>query len=398
LPRTGAVIVAAGRSERMGGLEKVLAPLAGAPLLLHSIRAFEKADGVDEIVVVTRGDLLDRVHRLVAAANCAKVKGVVQGGKTRAESSRHGLCALSQEIELVLVHDGARPLVTADLITRVTQAAAATGAAIPGVAPVATIKRSRNGASAGTVDREELREAQTPQGFRRDVLAKAFAAALRDHFDATDEAATVERTGVPVSIVEGERRNLKITVPEDLIVAEALAAGHAPPQTTRVGIGRDVHRLVEGRRLVLGGVEIPYGKGLAGHSDADVLAHAVCDALLGAVGRGDLGEHFPDTDPRWKDVSGAELLERTVEILREVGYVPVNVDASVCAEAPRLAPWRERMVENLSAALRLPASRVSVKFGTSEGLGFEGRGEGISADAVALVGRVPGVLGASESR
>jgi 2-C-methyl-D-erythritol 4-phosphate cytidylyltransferase/2-C-methyl-D-erythritol 2,4-cyclodiphosphate synthase len=375
----------------MGGLEKALAPLAGEPLLLHSIRTFEKADDVDEIVVVTRRDLLERVHQLVERAGCVKVKGVVQGGRTRSESSRHGLGALSQDVELVLVHDGARPLVTRELIARVAAAAAETGAAIPGVVPIATIKREENGASAGTVDRSDLREAQTPQGFRRDLLARAYAAAMKDRFEGTDEAATVERTGTPVAIVEGERRNLKVTVPEDLVVAEALSAGQAPPQTTRVGTGRDVHRLVPDRPLILGGVEIPHTTGLLGHSDADVLAHAIGDALLGAAGRGDLGQHFPDTDPEWKDVSGSELLTRIVEILREVGYVPVNVDATVCAQAPRLAAWREHMIENIAAALRLPVSRVSVKFTTSEGLGFEGREEGISADAVALIGKLPGI-------
>ena len=373
----------------MAGLEKALVPLAGQPLLLHSVRAFEKSDAIDEIIVVTRRDLVERVHRLVDDAGLAKVKRVVRGGRTRGESSRHGLGALSKDVEIVLVHDGARPLVSDELIRRVAETAVEKGAAIPGVTPVATIKREENGSSAGTVDREHLREAQTPQGFRRELLARAFAAAVREKFEATDEAATVERTGQTVAIVEGDRRNLKVTVPEDLVVAEALSAGLAPPQTSRIGFGKDVHRLVEGRPLRLGGVEIPFEKGLAGHSDADVLAHAVCDALLGAAARGDIGDHFPDRDDAWKDASGADLLRRTVEILREVGYVPVNVDATVCAQAPRLAPYRERMVEGLARALRMPESRVSVKFTTTEGLGFEGRGEGISATAVALVGRIP---------
>ncbi len=390
MPKTGAVIVAAGRGARMGGMEKALAPLAGEPLLLHSVRAFEKTEVVDEIVVVTRRDLLEKVHRIVKRAGCTKVKGVVQGGKTRGESSRHGLGALSKDVDLVLVHDGARPLVSEELIERVAEAAAETGAAIPGVTPTATIKRTENGASAGTVDRRELREAQTPQGFRRSVLARAFAEAVKEHYEGTDEAAAVERTGETVTIVEGDRKNLKVTIPEDLAVAEALSAGFTAAQTTRIGIGRDVHRLVEGRPLVLGGVRVPHPKGLLGHSDADVISHAICDALLGAAGKGDLGQHFPDTDKEWKGVSGAELLTRTVEILREVEYVPVNVDVTVCAQAPRLATYREEMIGNVARALRLPTSHVSVKFTTTEGLGFEGREEGISADAVVLVGRVFG--------
>ena len=388
MPKTGAVIVAAGRAERMAGLEKVLAPLAGTPLLLHSVRAFEECEVIDEVVVVTRDTLLDRVHDLVERDGLAKVKAVVRGGDTRQESSRHGLSALSPDVEVVLIHDGARPLVSAELIDRVARAAA-DGPVIPGVPPVSTIKREENGRSAETLDRERLREAQTPQGFRRGVLARAFAAAMRDGLHGTDEATVVERLGEPVTIVEGERRNLKVTVPEDLVVAEALVQGQAPPQTTRVGHGYDVHRLVEGRPLWLGCVKIPFDRGLQGHSDADVLAHAICDALFGAVGLGDLGKHFPDTDEEWEGASGEDLIGRTVEILREVGYVPVNVDATVRAQAPPLAPHREGMVENLARALGMPTTRVSVKFTTTEGLGFEGRGEGISATAVALVGRIP---------
>lgn len=388
MPKTGAIIVAAGRSERMAGVEKALAPLAGVPMLLHSVRAFQACDRIHEIVVVTRADLQARVQELLERDGVTKLHGVVKGGETRDESSRHGLSALSRDVEIVLVHDAARPLVTGALIERVAEAAAAGGAALPGVPPVATIKREDSGRSAGTVDRRSLREAQTPQGFRRDVLAKAFAAAMKDGFRGTDEAACVERTGARVALVEGDRRNLKVTVPDDLLLAEALLSGHAPPRITRIGFGRDVHRLVAGRPLILGGVTVPHDKGLDGWSDADVLAHAVCDALLGAAGAGDLGVHFPDTDETWKGVSGAALLARTVEILRETGYVPVNIDATVSAQAPRLAPHRRAMIANLARAAGLPESRVSVKFTTTEGLGFEGAGEGISTDCVAMVGQV----------
>ena len=388
-PRTGAILVAAGRSERMAGLDKVLTPVGGRPVLLHSLLAFESCDAVDEIVIVTRAELEGRVNALAEASGCTKVRFVVRGGDTRAESSRHGLGALSKETEIVLVHDAARPLVSADLIRRVAAAAVATGAALPGVPPVATIKREEDGHSVGTLDRATLREAQTPQGFRRGVLAKAFAAALRDKFVGTDEASLVERTGATVALVPGERRNVKITVPEDLAVVEALLGGGTPPRQTRVGLGFDVHALVEGRPLILGGVEIPHAKGLLGHSDADVLSHAVCDALLGAAALGDIGLHFPDTDAAWKDAPGAKLLARTVEILRDSGYVPVNVDVTVAAQVPRLAPYRESMVAHLAEHLRLPRSRVSVKFTTTERLGFEGREEGISATAIALVGRIP---------
>ncbi len=388
-PRVAAVIVAAGRSERMAGLDKMLTPLAGRPVVMHSLLAFQRSDLVDEIVLVAREELEERLRLLAENAGVSKLRFVVRGGATRAESSRHGVGALSKETEVVLVHDAARPLVSAELIARVVDAAIRENAAIPAVPVVATIKQEEDGAATATVDRSRLREAQTPQGFRRGVLARAFAAAIRDGFHGTDEASLVERTGARVAIVAGEARNVKITVPEDLAVADALLSGTAPPQQTRVGIGFDVHRLVEGRPLVLGGVEIPHRLGLFGHSDADVVAHAVCDALLGAAALGDLGDHFPDHDPAWKNASGAKLLARTVEILRVSGYVPVNVDVTVAAQAPTLAAWRAAMTSNVARNVRLPESRVSVKFTTTERLGFEGREEGIAATAVALVGRIP---------
>lgn len=387
--RTGAVIVAAGSSDRMGGIDKVMVPLAGLPLVLHSVRAFQQVDEVAEVVVVTRGELLEPLRERCLLGGFDKVTRVVEGGATRAESSRHGLSALSRDIDVVLIHDAARPLVSAAVIRRVLEAAWADGAALPGVVPVATIKREENGDSVETVDRGSLREAQTPQGFHRKTLARGFAAALRDHYVGTDEASLVERIGERVRLVEGERRNLKVTVPEDLAVAEALLAGRTPPQRMRIGFGFDVHRLEEGRPLILGGVTVDHSRGLAGHSDADVLSHAICDALLGAAGLGDLGAHFPDTDAEWKDASGHLLLSRTVAILQDSGYVPVNVDATVCAQSPRLSPHREAMVRNLAMALRLPESRVSVKFTTTERLGFEGREEGMSASAVAQVGQLP---------
>ncbi|GJM44707.1 MAG: bifunctional enzyme IspD/IspF [Gemmatimonadota bacterium] len=388
-PRVGAVIVAAGSSSRMSGLDKVLAPLAGTPLVLHSVRVFQDSPHVHEIVIVTRPELEPRLHELAERHGLTKVKRVVRGGRTRAESSRHGVSALSQDVELVLVHDGARPLVTGEVVTRVVEAATLDGAAIPGVPPVPTIKREANGASAGTLDRAELREAQTPQGFHRSLLARAFAAVMKEGLEPSDEAAMVEHLGERVTIVAGERRNLKVTVPEDLVVAEALLAGRTPPQQTRVGIGYDVHRLEEGRPLILGGVTIAHAKGLLGHSDADVLSHAIVDALFGAAGVGDLGHHFPDTDAEWEGASGERLLVAAVEILRDSGYVPTNVDATVSAQAPQLAPHRAAMIAHLARALLLPEQRVSVKFTTTERLGFEGREEGISATAVVQIGSLP---------
>lgn len=373
----------------MGGVDKTMAPLAGRPLLWHSVAAFERSPWVDEIVVVTREDLEDSVRALFAGEAFPKVRAVTRGGATRQESSRRGVAALSGDREIVLIHDGARPLVSDAVIARVVGAAVDVGAALPGVPPVATIKREEDGRSAETLDRTRLREAQTPQGFRRDVLARALAAAEADGYAGTDEASLVERAGDPVACVEGERRNLKVTVPEDLTLAAALLGGGGASPVPRIGYGLDIHRLVPGRPLILGGVEIPHALGLEGHSDADVVAHAICDALLGAVAAGDIGEHFPDTDDTWKGASGARLLAGTVEILRGFGYVPVNVDVAVSAQAPKLAPYRAEMRANVARALGLSENAVSIKFGTTERLGFEGREEGMSATAVALVVESP---------
>jgi len=297
-----------------------------------------------------------------------------------------GFAASRASADVVLVHDAARPFVSADLITRVIDAAAAHGAAVPAHQARDTVKR---GPSAGspvveTLPRETIWLAETPQGFRRDVLADA----IRENGgeDVTDEATLVERAGKPVYLVEGDERNVKITTAADLERARALIEpGKINREDFRVGAGYDLHRLVEGRRLVLAGVHVPFDKGPLGHSDGDVVSHALCDALFGAAAIGDIGRHFPNTDPRWKDVAGPDFLGQTQVLIRNAGWRIVSVDVTVLLERPKLSPHADAIRREIALALGLSESAVSVKAKTNEGVDAVGRGEAIAAHAVAVI-------------
>jgi 2-C-methyl-D-erythritol 2,4-cyclodiphosphate synthase len=284
---------------------------------------------------------------------------------------------------VVVVHDAARPLVSGRLIERVVAAAAESGAAIAALAAHDTVKRARHGIVTGTLPREEIYLAQTPQAFRMSVLRDALAI----DEDATDEAALAARAGHAVRVVDGEAENIKITTPDDLRRAESWLAGPPPALAVRIGNGYDLHRLVAGRRLVLGGVAIPFEKGLDGHSDADAVCHAVTDAILGAAGRGDIGRHFPDTDPMWKDADSLVLLSRAAAVVHAAGYDVANVDVVVIAQRPRLAPHAAAMEANLARALGVDPSQISVKGKTNEGVDSMGVGDSIAVHAVALLHR-----------
>ncbi len=250
-----------------------------------------------------------------------------------------------------------------------------------------TVKQTRQTWVEHTLSRETIYLAQTPQAFRREVLRDALALTA----DATDEAALAEQAGHRVRIVEGEATNIKITTPDDLVIATAISLERdgfsraAPARTGRAGVGYDLHRLEEGRPLILGGITIPFDRGLIGHSDADAVCHAITDAVLGAATAGDIGRHFPDTDPRWRGASSIDLLRRAAEIVREGGFEVGNVDASVIAERPKLAPYIDAMRANIAGALGIPADRVSIKGKTNEGVGELGRGEAIAVHAIALI-------------
>jgi 2-C-methyl-D-erythritol 4-phosphate cytidylyltransferase/2-C-methyl-D-erythritol 2,4-cyclodiphosphate synthase len=284
-----------------------------------------------------------------------------------------------------VIHDAARPFVADDTIRRTVAAAVETGAAIAAIAARDTVKRAGpNSIVSATLPREEIYLAQTPQAFRTSVLKEALALGV----DATDEAMLAEQAGHVVRIVEGDPRNLKITTADDLAVAERLL-GRAPPAASvlRIGNGYDLHRLVAGRPLVLGGVTIPFDKGLLGHSDADAICHAVTDAVLGAAGAGDIGRHFPDSDPAWKGANSVALLQRAMAIVKSFGFGIVNVDVVVIAQKPKLAPYIDAIRANLATALECDASQVSVKGKTNEGVDSMGAGESIATHAVALLVR-----------
>ncbi|HLH81435.1 MAG TPA: 2-C-methyl-D-erythritol 4-phosphate cytidylyltransferase [Chthonomonas sp.] len=412
--RVGVIIPAAGQARRFtSGNNKIWAELAGRSLLQHVLAVFETHPRVGTIVVVAGATERDAVEDV--AKDYKKVHRVVVGGATRAESVYQGLEALPAACEYVLVHDAARPLVSFALIERVLEATLRFGAAVPGLPLSDTVKRvDGEGFVRATVPRTVrtaegtlggLTAVQTPQGARVELLRRAYAHWAFQDGEPTDEASLIEALGEPVAVVEGDFFNIKITRPEDLPRAEqfyALLHSQAEEKMMperhdvemslcyRTGFGYDVHAFAEpqsGRKLVLGGVEIPHTRGLEGHSDADVLLHAICDALLGAASLGDIGILFPNTDPAYRNISSLKLLEAVRDRLQEAGWQIENVDATLVAEAPKLRPYRERIQHTIADCLRIAPARVSVKATTNERMGFIGREEGIACSAVATLRR-----------
>ena len=388
-----AVVPAAGAGRRLGSAEKKqFLSLAGRPLLVHTLERLHSWPRLTGSIVVVPLDEVSRVCGMIEGAGVQGVLAVVPGGAERQESVALGLAALTatanpSDDDVVLVHDAARPFPPVQLFDDLLDAAFPDGALL--ALPCAdTLKREESGAVGGTVDRAGLWQAQTPQAFPIGLLRRALDRAREQGEAGTDEASLVERLGHRPRLIRGVAGNFKITEAEDLALAETVA-GRA--QKLSVGHGYDVHRLVPGRKLILGGVEMEHSAGLLGHSDADVLAHAVADACLGAAGRGDLGRWFPDTDPKWEGVSSLVLLEEISLGLRATGHVVQRVDATLVAQRPKVAAHVLLMQRNLEQALGMKPGEVTVKATTTEGLGFEGRGEGISAHAVAVVyGPSPG--------
>ena len=343
-----------------------------------------RSDRIAEIVVALPPELAANPPAYLQGSR--KPIHIVQGGERRQDSVANAFARVSASAELILIHDAARPMVSADLIGRTIDAAAEHGAAIAALQATDTVKRGNaDRVIVDTLPRTEIFLAQTPQVFRASVLRDALALA-RTSADATDEAMLAEQAGHHVRLVEGDSRNMKITTPADLESAER--ALRAAPATLRVGNGYDLHRLVAGRPLILGGVTIPFDKGLDGHSDADAVCHAVTDAVLGAIGAGDVGRHFPDTDPEWKGANSIVLLMRAADIVRGAGYAVGNVDVVVIAQRPKLVPYVDAMRASLAKALGIDAAQVSVKGKTNEGVDATGAGEAIAVHAVALVCRV----------
>lgn len=382
-----ALIVAGGHGARFGAdVPKQYLALGGVPVIRRTVQAFLSHPDVGAVRVVVRaGD--EALYREAVAG--LDLLDPATGGDTRQESVRRGLeSAANTPPATVLVHDAARPLTPHDVITRVVAALQDGPAAIPALPVQDTLKRQRaddDRALVGeTIDRRGLWRAQTPQGFRYpEILAahRQFAGIAL-----TDDAAVAERAGLPVTIVPGDESTMKITTHDDLVRAEGLLAADSQ---VRIGFGFDVHRFMPGDRIILGGVEIPSEMALDGHSDADVVLHALTDALLGAVAAGDIGQHFPPSDPQWKGAASDRFVRHAADIVRAAGGTVVNVDITVIAEQPRIGPHRAAMVERIAAILGIHPSRVGIKATTTERLGFTGRGEGLAAQAAVSVRLLP---------
>jgi 2-C-methyl-D-erythritol 4-phosphate cytidylyltransferase / 2-C-methyl-D-erythritol 2,4-cyclodiphosphate synthase len=374
-----AIIAAAGAGTRLGaGKPKQLLDIGGGSMLYHSVQAFLVHPRVSEVVLVKPAGPLALAFS--GGAELGKLR-TVDGGDRRQDSVAKGFDATSLDADVVLIHDAARPFVSASLIDRTIDAAAEHGAAIAALQSRDTVKRVDNGVITETIARETVYLAQTPQGFRRDVLAQAVALG-RTGVEATDEAALAERIGARVHVVDGEPGNIKITTAEDL---EAARRRGSSSSAARIGTGYDLHVLVEGRPLIVAGVRIASDRGALGHSDADVACHAATDALLGAAALGDIGGHFPDTDPRWKGADSIELLRASARLIRDAGFEPVNLDVTIVLERPKIKDAIGAMRARLAEAIGVDASCVSVKGKTNEGVDAIGRGEAIAAHAVALL-------------
>jgi 2-C-methyl-D-erythritol 4-phosphate cytidylyltransferase/2-C-methyl-D-erythritol 2,4-cyclodiphosphate synthase len=378
-----ALVVAAGQGTRFGGsVPKQYLPLGGACVLRHALAAFAGHRRIGGVLTAIRPEDRGRFDRATAGLD---VLPPVAGGETRQDSVRLGLEALArQRPDRVLIHDGARPFPDSGLIDRVIDGLDRAAAAIPCLPVSDTVKRVEDGVIRGTVDRTLLWRAQTPQGFRFNAILAAHRGAAGSA--STDDSAIAEAAGLAPLQVGGSDANLKITTPEDLAAAERLLAARLGD--VRVGQGFDVHPFGPGSRLWICGVAIPHGAGLVGHSDADVGLHALTDAVLGAIAAGDIGMHFPPSDPKWRGAASDRFLRHAADLVAARGGIVTAADVTIICERPRIGPYRAAMIERVATILGVDPGRVGVKATTTEGLGFTGRAEGIAAQAVATV-RLP---------
>lgn len=382
------VIMAAGGSGNRMKTEqnKVLLPLCGKTILERSIHLFNNlADGM---MIVYRSTDKEAVESIVRNTKVSFPIRFVSGGNTRQQSVSFGLYALNAtDNDIILIHDAARCLTPVSVIEKVIYSCKTHGSGVPGLSAVNTMKYATSEHLAvSTISRNFLYEIQTPQGFLFGKLKQAYKKAEQDRIEATDDASVMEYFGEKVYLTEGSKMNIKMTDQEDLFIARSIL--NTGMQPFRIGTGYDVHRLVSNRRLILCGVEIPHNLGLLGHSDADVGLHALMDAMLGALSLGDIGRHFPDTSDDYKDISSLSLLSEVNRIIRSSGYAIVNADITLVAQRPKIAPYIPEMIRIVSETVDCNAHQISIKATTTEKLGFEGQEEGISAQAVCMLGRI----------
>ncbi len=388
--RIAAVIVAAGNGTRAGaGLPKQYQAIGGTPILARTVAAFLAAPGIDAVQVVI-GEGQERLWTGLGLSH-ARLRRPCVGGATRQISVARGLAALAGSgATHVLIHDAARPFLSADLIGRVIGALDSADAVVPTLPVASTIKRIRDGQVVETIPRGDLEAAETPQGFALPAILAAHAAAANAHAGFTDDAAVAEHAGIPVRTVAGDLANIKLTTAADIAAADRRLAGEEALRLgdIRTGFGYDVHPFGPGSAVMLGGVSIPHTRGLIGHSDADVVLHALTDALLGALGDGDIGQHFPPSDERWRGAASRVFLAEAAARVRARSGVIASLAVSYVGESPRLSPHREAMRASIAEIAGIAVDRVGVKATTNEGLGFIGRGEGAAAHAVATI-RLP---------
>ncbi len=370
------ILLAAGKGLRAGLKQnKMFAQLAGRTPLEYSLRACKKAGCFENAVIVCQECEMQKARRIAGRLFPHAIYAV--GGVTRQESAYAGLRALPADADIVAIHDGARCFITPELIVRCVQSCEVYGSGVAGRRCTDTVKTiDAADYFVHTLNRDEIILVETPQVFRRAEIAEAYEAAFRDGFTGTDDAGLMERIGKPVRLVESREENFKLTIPHDFIRGERQLW---ESRQMRVGQGYDIHALVPGRRLILGGVEIPHEKGLLGHSDADALTHALIDALLGAAALGDIGEWFPDTDPAYQGADSMLLLEQVREALEDKFWEILNIDATIFAEKPKLSPYKEGIRQNIAEALNLSLEQVNIKAKTAEKFGAVGGGEAIAA-------------------
>lgn len=387
--KTGIILVAAGRGERAGGLTdgpKQYRSIADKPILTHTIEAFQNIAHFAQIIVVTHKDDDDLISHVLQQVNSDNIK-LVHGGATRQQSALMGLEVLAEHnLDYVLIHDAVRPFISRPPIENSLNVLySGECAVLPATAVTDTLKKADSEMHISeTVSRDGLFAAQTPQGFCFSEIYNAHLKAKdagKDDF--TDDCAIAEWNNIPVKIIEGDRTNTKITTREDILLAEQKLLGALPD--VRTGNGYDVHQLVDGDHVTLCGIDIPHNKSLSGHSDADVALHALTDALLATCGEGDIGDHFPPSDPQWKGAASHIFLEKAAEIVKSHGGTITNADVSLIAEQPKIGPHRLKMRESLAKILNIEIERCSVKATTNEKIGFIGREEGIAAIATATV-------------
>ena len=394
-PYTSAIVTVGGCGTRMqsaDGSTKQFLEICGLPVVTRTLIEFEKSPYIDEIIIVAKGDEINLYTDIIHNHSLSKVNRIVKGGSTRQESVFNGFKAVSDKSEYVCIHDGVRCLITQENIKDVIKAAYTNNCACAATKVYDTLKMSDSSLFIEqTPDRNKAWCAQTPQVFKTDLYRACAYSAKKEGLSVTDDCMLVEHYGFKIKLVDCGRNNLKITTPDDIVLANAIIKarkGDNGENDMRIGHGYDVHKLVENRKLILGGVEIPHSLGLDGHSDADVLIHAIMDSVIGALGLGDIGLHFPDNDKKFKNIDSFILAKHTAELLKEKGYKIANIDATLIMQAPKVRPYIEQMQKNIANVYSVDVSCVNVKATTEEGLGFTGQKQGIAAHSVCLITKI----------